>query len=59
MQLVGKLLVQCQARAPRHGFRFKNTLYSLDASTVDLCLGVFPWVKFRIFAIDHGYTDYA
>jgi len=46
-QLAGKLLAQCQARAPRHGFRFKNKLYSLDASTIDLCLGVFPWARFR------------
>jgi hypothetical protein len=45
-QLAGKLLRQCQARAPRHGFRFKNKLYSLDASTIDLCLSVFPWAKF-------------
>lgn len=46
-QLAGKLLTQCQRRAPRHGFRFKNKLYSLDASTIDLCLSVFPWAKFR------------
>jgi hypothetical protein len=46
-QLAGKLLVQCQAHAPRHGFRFKNKLYSLDASTIDLCLSVFPWARFR------------
>ena len=46
-QLAGKLLSQCQAHAPRHGFRFKNKLYSLDASTIDLCLSVFPWAKFR------------
>jgi hypothetical protein len=45
-QLAGKLLIQCQGRAPRHGFRFKNKLYSLDASTIDLCLSVFPWAKF-------------
>jgi putative transposase len=45
--LAGKLLVQCQARAPCHGFRFKNKLYSLDASTIDLCLSVFPWARFR------------
>jgi hypothetical protein len=46
-QLAGKLLAQCQARAPRHNFRFKNKLYSLDASTIDLCLSVFHWAKFR------------
>jgi hypothetical protein len=45
--LFGKLLTRCQALAPRHGFRFRNKLYSLDASTVDLCLSVFPWANFR------------
>ena len=29
------------------GFRFKNPLYSLDASVIDLCLEVFDWAKFR------------
>ncbi len=38
---------RCQERAPRHGFRFKNKLYSVDASTIDLCLSVFPWASFR------------
>lgn len=45
--LFGKLLARCQALAPKHRFRFKNKLYSLDASTIDLCLSVFPWAKFR------------
>ncbi len=45
--LFGKLLLRCQAIAPRHNFRFKNPLYSLDASTIDLCLSVFPWADFR------------
>ena len=45
--LFGKLLSRCQAMAPRHGFRFQNKLYSLDASTIDLCLSVFPWADFR------------
>ena len=45
--LFAKLLARCQARTPRHNFRFKNKLYSLDASTIDLCLSVFPWAKCR------------
>ena len=45
--LFGKLLSRCQAKAPGHDFRFKNPLYSLDASTIDLCLSVFPWADFR------------
>ena len=28
-------------------FRFKNKLYSLDATVIDLCLSLFPWAKFR------------
>ncbi|MDP7601411.1 MAG: IS4 family transposase [Rhodospirillales bacterium] len=45
--LFQKLLFHCKNTAPRHGFRFKNKLYSLDASTIDLCLAVFPWATFR------------
>ena len=45
--LFGKLLSRCQRVAPGHNFRFKNPLYSLDASMIDLCLAVFPWADFR------------
>ena len=45
--LFGKLLTRCQGITPGHNFRFKNPLYSLDASTIDLCLSVFPWAEFR------------
>jgi putative transposase len=45
--LFGKLLKRCQGMAPGHDFRFNNPLYSLDASTIDLCLSVFPWADFR------------
>lgn len=45
--LFGKLLHRCQKTAPGHDFRFNNALYSLDASTIDLCLSVFPWADFR------------
>ncbi len=45
--LFEKLFHRCQAIAPQHNFRFKNPLYSLDASTIDLCLSVFPWARFR------------
>lgn len=42
-----KLLGRCQDVAPKHRFKFKNPLHSLDATTIDLCLSVFPWAKFR------------
>lgn len=28
-------------------FSFKNDLYALDSTTIDLCLALFPWAKFR------------
>ncbi len=31
----------------KHKFRFKNKLLSLDATTISLCLTLFPWAKFR------------
>jgi hypothetical protein len=43
------LLTICQSEAATHKrkFRFKNPLYSLDATTIDLCLSIFDWAKFR------------
>lgn len=29
------------------GIALDNTVYALDSSTIDLCLSVFPWAKFR------------
>jgi hypothetical protein len=34
--LFGELLQRCQSSASDHDFKFKNTLYSLDASMIDL-----------------------
>ena len=45
--LFGRLLSRCRGSAPGHGFRFHNPLYSLDATTIDLCLSMFPWARFR------------
>ena len=61
-ELFGRLLSRCRAAAPGHGFRFRNPLYSLDATTIDLCLSLFPWAKFRRakgavklhLGLDHG-----
>ncbi len=41
------LLDRCKGNIPKHAFRFKNPLYSIDATVIDLCLSVFPWAKFR------------
>ena len=45
--LFAKVLARSQSLAPGHKFRFHNSLYSLDASTIDLCLSSFPWADFR------------
>jgi hypothetical protein len=29
------------------GVELKNTVYALDATTIDLCLALFPWAQFR------------
>lgn len=43
MQLLGR----CQGIASPKPFGFKNKLYSLDATVIDLCLDMFDWAKFR------------
>jgi len=43
MQLLGR----CQGIASPKPFRFKNKLFSLDATVIDLCLEMFDWAKFR------------
>jgi hypothetical protein len=46
-RLFFKLLDRCRQVSPGHRFKFKNKLYLLDTTTIDLCLSVFPWAKFR------------
>lgn len=41
--LFGKLVSRCQSHSPQHKFRFKNPLFSLDASLIELSLAIFPW----------------
>ena len=41
------LLKSCQRKAPRNGFRFNNKLYSVDSTTIPLCLSLFSWAHFR------------
>jgi putative transposase len=59
--LFERLYARCLAHAPRHGFRFKNKLYSFDSSLIDLSLTVFPWAHYALgkaamklhLAVDH------
>jgi len=32
---------------PNFTLQLNNTVYALDSTTIDLCLSVFPWAKFR------------
>jgi hypothetical protein len=43
------LLDQCRLQASNHKrkFRFKNKLMSIDSTTIDLCIKVFDWARFR------------
>ena len=45
--LFGKVYQRCRLISPKHKFKFKNKLYSLDASVIDLSIGAFPWASFR------------
>lgn len=36
-----------QAREDHFDLELEETVYALDASTIDLCLSLFPWAKFR------------
>ncbi|MBI4994866.1 IS4 family transposase [Candidatus Peregrinibacteria bacterium] len=43
-----EVLKKCQMlRSGTASFSFKNDLYALDSTTIDLCLSIFPWAKFR------------
>ncbi|SBV92063.1 transposase [uncultured delta proteobacterium] len=37
----------CVPKASKHKFHFKCKLYSMDATTISLCLSLFPWATFR------------
>ena len=45
--LFEKMYQRCRIVSPKHKFKFRNKLYSLDASVIDLSLGAFPWACFR------------
>jgi transposase len=41
------LYQRCSNLAPRHGFRFKNKLFSLDGSLLDVSMKLFPWTDYN------------
>ena len=43
-----QLLQRCRTQVTgKKKFRFRNKLVSLDATTIDLCLAMFDWARFR------------
>ena len=42
-----KLLDKTQRIAPKHRIKLDRKLFFLDATTIDLCLTLFPWARFR------------
>ena len=45
--MLGRFRSSGQLSGGRHRFRFKNKLFSLDSTTISLCLSLFPWASFR------------
>jgi hypothetical protein len=46
-QVFTGLLEKILSMNRNHKHKFKNPLYSIDATTIDLCLSLFPWAEFR------------
>ena len=47
LALFTSLVITAQSISYKHKFKFKNPLYSIDSTTIDLCLKLFPWADFR------------
>ena len=45
--LFASLVITAQSISYKHKFKFKNPLFSIDSTTIDLCLKLFPWADFR------------
>lgn len=46
-ELFYTLLERAQTIAPKHKLKLNRQLLYLDATTIDLCLKLFPWARFR------------
>ena len=45
--LFEEILDRVMAYAPKHKFKFKNPLYAIDSTTIDLCLSRYNWAYYR------------
>jgi hypothetical protein len=41
------LLERCRDLTPKHRFRFKNPLHTLDATMIEMSLESFPWARYK------------
>lgn len=41
------LLKRVETLAPKHKLKLNRKLYLIDSTTIDLCLKLFPWARFR------------
>ena len=46
-QIFYQVLEKCQGMGIRKKFRFRNKLFSLDATLIELCVSLFDWAKYR------------
>ena len=42
-----QLLQRCQSFNPKHHFKVSNPIVSIDATMINLCLGLFPWSNYQ------------
>lgn len=47
-QLFEQLYQRCTQGSPKHRFRFKNKLFSLDGSLLDVSAKLFPWADYNL-----------
>ena len=45
--LFEEVLDRATALAPGHRFKFRNPLYAIDSTTVDMCPGMYSWAKYK------------
>lgn len=47
-RLFERLYTRCTQYAPKHGFRFKGKLFSLDGTLLDASMKLFPWADYNL-----------
>ena len=45
--LFDEVLDRATVLAPGHGFKFRNPLHAIDSTTIDMCLGMYSWAKYK------------